>query len=86
MGQDWRPDQVVCVGLERALVAYMESQIQTLEDPMELALWSLTCAYFAFCFVVAMLRTWFDWHPDQETSVDFERPLRALRGIKDSDL
>ena len=56
MGQDWRPDQVVCVGLERALVAYMESQIQTLEDPMELALWSLTCAYFAFCFVVAMLR------------------------------
>ena len=49
MGQDWRPDQTISVDLERALLAYVESQIQTLEAPTELALWSLACVRFAVC-------------------------------------
>ena len=48
MGQDWRPDQAISVDLEIALLEYVEIKLQTLEDPTELALWSLAGAYFAF--------------------------------------
>ena len=52
MGQDWCPDQTIRVDL--ALLAYVESTIHTLEDPTELAFWSLGCALFAVCLVVSL--------------------------------
>ena len=52
MGQDWCPDLTISVDL--ALLAYVESKRQTLEDPTELALWSLGCARFAVCLVVLL--------------------------------
>ena len=54
MGQDWRPDQAISVDLEIALLEYVEIKLQTLEDPTELALWSLAGAYFAFSFVLSL--------------------------------